>query len=132
MIQELYVNNINNSLVFYRALMNHMPVILEAEKLVFQMGQDEIILIESPKEQRMAPMIYHVDSRSELHQIYQRVKRFSRTFHQKDCRIIDDRMGIEDPDGHRWIITLDPGSSIKDVSIFTMCQTLPFKQFEQL
>lgn len=122
---RLQVSNTNNSLVYYRALVGRMPTVLEPDRLKFEGINVEIELIESPFIQTGNPRLITVDSHEELVHLFERIRGFIRPSHTQDCQIIGDYVGIEDPDGHRWIIKVGDESRIDEEAVFAKCHTLP-------
>lgn len=73
----IYVNNLNTSLVFYRALFDVMPSEITVDRLLFETGEFQLQVVEKGQPTvPPAPLRYPVDP-IELASIHSRMKRFT-------------------------------------------------------
>ncbi|MEM7297078.1 MAG: hypothetical protein AAF391_02300 [Bacteroidota bacterium] len=102
----LHTRNINNSLVFYRALFNRMPDELDGWRMKYFLPKLQVEIVEDeipPKEggiQSLEVKVY-----DQLAALNKRMKRFRSVVNWKeDCKRLGDAFGLLDPDGNKWII----------------------------
>ncbi len=98
--------NLSNSLVFYRALFNRMPDVLAFDRIVFLLPEFELEIKESLETvEQQESFLLPISSESELQAIARRMHRFQSIGRmQNDCESITEAIGLEDPDGYRWVI----------------------------
>ncbi len=114
----LHTNDLNSSLVFYRALFDQMPDSMNANELVFELENFRIKILESRTIEADTHDPFHLKmNKIHLKKVYSKMKRFSRLNQLKEnCEKPEDAIGLIDPDGYRWII----GENQKDIS-FEKC-----------
>ena len=97
-------SNLNNSLVFYRALLNRMPDEITPSCIRFKIEQFILIIRESTTPDHKINHLI-VSEQKSLDQINQRMSRFNGLERlQEDCEIVDKAIGITDPDGNKWVV----------------------------
>ncbi|WP_436514804.1 hypothetical protein [Ekhidna sp. To15] len=93
--------NLNDSLVFYRALFNTMPERLGIDFLEFNTSQFRLKIAEGKS--RSHQMLTMKIEKAELNNIHNRMKRFLLKERLKEnCEVIDKAIGLIDPDGNYW------------------------------
>jgi len=104
--------NLNNSLVFYRALFDRMPEHLSEQLLIFSTSLFTLNIKASASDSKKV-LEYRIAKKEELVAVHKRMNRFMgiQKFSNK-CMKLDNSIGLIDPDGNRWKIG-DP-SSITD------------------
>ncbi len=94
--------NLNNSLVFYRALFDKMPDHLGIDFMHFDTTNFRLVIEEGISQSQTLTL--EVEN-SELPNIYQRMNRFlSKVRLKENCEIIREAIGLIDPDGNHWHI----------------------------
>ncbi|MFT6866273.1 MAG: hypothetical protein ACJA08_001102 [Cyclobacteriaceae bacterium] len=103
----LYVQNINDSLVFYRQLFNRMPTTIGLDSIHFQSNDFQLELQESENlSQTHESHFLQFDSAEAFDHIYERMKRFLYAWPiSSHCETLKNQFSIKDPDGYKWIIS---------------------------
>lgn len=103
---QLHTQNMNDSLVFYRALFNRMPDELDGWKMKYSLPGLQVEIAESPDHiQESTIRSLEIRSKAQVGKIYQRMGRFMAVAKMReDCKKLDDAFGLLDPDGNKWII----------------------------
>lgn len=97
--------NLNNSLVFYRSLLDRMPDEISPNLIRYETDQFRLDIIESVKDAKGGRHILEVKERSELQEISRRMSRFKKIERLKEeCENIGKAIGFTDPDGNKWVI----------------------------
>lgn len=116
---QIKSQNLNNSLVFYRALFDRMPTRLDFDSIVFKTDQFRLE-IEEGLSLIHESMTMKVHDKKELKLIHRRMNRFRGIERLKsNCEVIESTIGLIDPDGHRWKI----GDPMADVE-FEKCYVI--------
>lgn len=104
--------NLNDSLVFYRALFNKMPDHLSLDYLRFNTDQFQLEISEGAGESNQTLLI-EVNKRDDLKAIHNRMNRFlSKERLKENCEIIHKAIGLIDPDGNHWRVG-DPHTEVQ-------------------
>ncbi len=103
---KIHTTNINNSLVFYRALFDRMPDLMDHSGIEFQEPTFRLAIKEGiPSSDSSRPFHWPVQGDKELKLIHQRMHRFMGAEKLKEiCDTLEDSLGLVDPDGYKWII----------------------------
>ena len=116
--------NLNNSLVFYRALFNRMPDSLRPDGFhyVFNYRSVEVTEIIHPQESDANDPLEWEIPPTELQEISKRMSRFQTVGRaMQACTELGSAIGLIDPDGNKWIVG-DPSSSVE----FEKCYVTEF------
>ena len=98
-------SNLNNSLVFYRALLDRMPQEITPSCIQFKAENFNLEIIESKGKHESQTNEFEIQDSFEVVKIYQRMSRFNAIEKMKeDCEVVDRAIGLTDPDGNRWVI----------------------------
>lgn len=109
----LHSKNLNNSLVFYRALFARMPNELKPSCIQFETNQLQLKIIESEAAQMNSQHVLEIWDHKELEQVSHRMSRFKSMERMKeDCEEVGLAIGLIDPDGHKWVIG-DPEAEVR-------------------
>ena len=94
--------NLNNSLVFYRALFDKMPEHLGIDFMQFDTDDFRLVIEEGISH----PQILTLEvGNEELLDIHRRMNRFlSKERMKENCEVIHETIGLTDPDGNHWRI----------------------------
>lgn len=104
-IIKLQSSNLNNSLVFYRALLNQMPLEITPSCLQFKTEHFILEIAESIGAHKMRTNVFEIRDAHELAKINQRMNRFNAIEKMgKDCEVVNGAIGLTDPNGNRWVI----------------------------
>ncbi|WP_425389963.1 hypothetical protein [Ekhidna sp.] len=96
--------NLNNSLVFYRSLLDRMPDEISPNLIRYETDQFRLDIIESD-DANDGRNTLEVKERSELQEISRRMSRFKKIERFKEeCENIGKAIGLTDPDGNKWVI----------------------------
>ena len=107
----IYSKNLNNSLAFYRALFDRMPVELSTQRLVFVVEDFRLEISEAAGSEAHM-LTYPLWDKTQLISIHERMKRFrSVERFRSDCQELSQSFGLKDPDGNRWKVG-DPSAVI--------------------
>jgi hypothetical protein len=104
---NLKSKDLNNSLVFYRALFNKMPDLIEPSRVSFSLNDFKITLNESQEvnEDFSRHLFYEITDETQLSKTYKRMKRFlSPGKIAQNCEVLSKSVGLVDLDGYKWII----------------------------
>lgn len=102
----VHSSNIDNSLVFYRSLLDRMPDVLSPHEVIFKEPEFELAIQDSEnKEDTKGPFHLHLPLQSKLKATYKRMRRFLRKNQlAANCENLDETIGLADPDGYKWIV----------------------------
>ncbi|WP_424962915.1 hypothetical protein [Ekhidna sp.] len=104
-IISLNSNNLNNSLVFYRSLLDQMPEDIGPNVIRFKTDQFRLDIIESVNDAEDGHHVLEVKDHSVLQEINRRMSRFRKIERLKEeCENIGKAIGLTDPDGNKWVI----------------------------
>lgn len=97
--------NLNNSLAFYRALFNRMPLRLDTQSMTYQLRDFKLTVLEtSPVVPTDQPLLLPI-SVEELVEVNERMRRFRAVASLKnDCEVLERAIGLIDPDGNKWVV----------------------------
>ncbi len=102
----LAAKNLNNSLVFYRALFNRMPDELGGSAFKYRLNDLEVEISEGeklpPQVEALSYPISDIETLTLLNVSMSRFRSLARL--KNDCQLISDAFGITDPDGNNWIV----------------------------
>ena len=113
-IYTIQSSNLNNSLVFYHALLDRMPIQMDASSMTFEYPDFILIVREREGGQSMTPHLHlKVNDPIELEAVNERMRRF-RPIAQlnNECEVLDRAIGLMDPDGNKWVIG-DPNTEVQ-------------------
>ena len=109
---HLNSRNLNDSLVFYRALFDKMPDELSLHALRFSTDQFQLDIQEGESEATQT-LNLEIKTKNELEIIHQRMNRFlSKERLKENCEVIHKAIGLIDPDGNHWRIG-DPNADVQ-------------------
>lgn len=113
---RIETTDLNTSLVFYRALLGSMPLIINGQKVIFDQENVAVELVERTGHLFSSEINYlKVNSKDDLHQVHSRIERFlKRKSMVRKCVVIDSVMAIQDPDGNKWIVGLHNKASFDE------------------
>ena len=95
--------NINNSLVFYRALFDRMPDTMNEYRIHFQLEDLSLTVEESSEHSTKEDAMFFRLKKRDVMATYRRVERFlGKEKWKENCDKLEDTFGIEDPDGNKW------------------------------
>ncbi|MEQ9468852.1 MAG: hypothetical protein RLN88_15690 [Ekhidna sp.] len=97
--------NLNNSLVFYRALFDRMPDRMGVDRMQFTINDFQLEVIEGKATEQDADFELRISDKDKLEKIGARMSRFKSVEKlNSDCEVIDQSIGLIDPDGYRWVV----------------------------
>ncbi|MEP0986193.1 hypothetical protein [Ekhidna sp.] len=104
-IIKIQSSNLNNSLVFYRALLNRMPLEITPSCIQFETEHFILEVAESIGAHKIQTNVFEIQDAHELAKINQRMSRFNAIEKMiKNCEVVDRAIGLTDPNGNRWVI----------------------------
>lgn len=102
---KIHSANLNNSLVFYRALFDRMPVLLEPRTIRFENEELVLQISEAEYEFDSKEVHWEINNKSKVRNIAKRMSRFMHVGKwANNCEALNDSFGLVDPEGNRWII----------------------------
>ena len=103
--------NLNNSLAFYHAFFDRMPVELNEQKMLFR-TEDFFLEVSEADHIHESTLTYQVHDEVKLASIHQRMNRFIRLGKlNNNCEYLGTSFGLVDPDGNRWKVG-DPSEEV--------------------
>lgn len=122
---SLQVSNLNNSLMFYRALTGKMPDELNHDFIRFSLNANEWKIVETKETIQPVTLILEVADQ-ELAVIFHRMRHLRKeTEIGQACELLRTHFSITDPDRHEWIITTDIEAAINETGTRPTCKLLP-------
>ncbi|MEO9483255.1 MAG: hypothetical protein ABJG47_07415 [Ekhidna sp.] len=109
---DIKSRNLNDSLVFYRALFNKMPDLLSLDYLRFNTDQFQLEITEGISNTNQT-LLMEINDGNDLKAIHNRMSRFlSKERLKEDCEVIQEAIGLIDPDGNHWRVG-DPNTEVQ-------------------
>lgn len=100
---HIEAKNINNSLVFYRALFDLMPIMLSDSMTQFRLKDFSLTIEERNELTKNEDIMFFRLQEDAVMAAYRRVERFfGKEKWLENCEKLEDTFGITDPDGNRW------------------------------
>ncbi len=118
---KLWVKNFNDSLVFYRNLLGIRPTVFTPHMIQFKDQNIFLTLLEGAETSMNAAYILKLETSNDVNRTFHRIKRFLKNVSaNQTCKVVQNSFGVEDPDGHKWIVTSSVRRDFPEIS-FGQC-----------